>query len=70
VSIREDEADAVAREVMLAVRRSFIIPFDRVAIIALIGSLDDSIEERKKTCKATKVFEDTHFEPEMKAIAD
>ena len=70
VSVREDEADAVAREVMLAVRRSFITPFDRVAIIALIGSLDDSIDEMKKTCKAIKVFEYTHFEPEMKAIAD
>jgi predicted phosphate transport protein (TIGR00153 family) len=70
VSEREDEADAVAREVMLAVRRSFITPFDRVAIIALIGSLDDAIDEMKKTCKAVRVFEYTAFEPEMRAIAD
>lgn len=70
VSSREDEADAVAREVMLAVRRTFITPFDRTAIIALIGSLDDAIDEMKKTSKAIRIFEYTHFEPEMKAIAD
>jgi predicted phosphate transport protein (TIGR00153 family) len=70
VSAREDEADAVAREVMLAVRRTFITPFDRTAIIALIGSLDDAIDEMKKTSKAIRIFEYTQFEPEMKAIAD
>lgn len=69
VAEREDEADAVAREVMLAVRRSFITPFDRGAIIGLITSLDDAIDEMKKTGKAIRVFDYAEFEPEMQAIS-
>src|SRR5687767_14733916 len=39
----EHEADDIAREVLTAVRRSFITPFDRGAISKLIGSMDDAI---------------------------
>ena len=41
----ENEADAIAREVLLSVRRSFITPFDRCDIKDLIGLLDDSIDQ-------------------------
>ncbi len=70
VSDREEEADEVTREVMLAVRRSFITPFDRSAITALISALDDSIDQMHKTCKTIILFKMTQFEPEMREMAE
>lgn len=70
VSDREVEADGVTREVMLAVRRSFITPFDRSAITALITALDDSIDQMQKTCKTIGLFKMTRFEPEMREMAE
>jgi hypothetical protein len=66
----EDEADDIAREGILAVRRTFITPFDRIDIQALFSSLDDSIDQMKKTAKAIILFEATSFEPEMREMAD
>lgn len=70
VSEREIEADAITREVMLAVRRTFITPFDRSAITALISALDDAIDQMQKTCKTIQLFKMTRFEPEMREMAD
>jgi predicted phosphate transport protein (TIGR00153 family) len=64
----EDEADAVAAEVMLAVRRSFITPFDRGDIKDLIGSMDDAIDQMRQTAKAIMLFEVTRFEPQMQEL--
>ncbi|HRD29221.1 MAG TPA: DUF47 domain-containing protein [Caulobacter sp.] len=66
----EDEADDIAREGMLAVRRTFITPFDRSDIQGLFVSLDDSIDQMKKTAKAIVLFEATAFEPQMREMAD
>ena len=66
----ENEADAIAREVLLNVRRSFITPFDRGDIKDLIGLLDDSIDQMQKTAKAIIMFEVTSFEPHMRQMAD
>lgn len=66
----EDEADAIAREGLLMVRRTFITPFDRIDIQALFSSLDDSIDQMKKTAKAITLFEATSFEPQMREMAD
>lgn len=66
----EDEADDIAREGILAVRRTFITPFDRIDIQALFGSLDDSIDQMKKTAKAITLFEADTFEPQMRQMAD
>jgi predicted phosphate transport protein (TIGR00153 family) len=66
----ENEADAIAREVLLNVRRSFITPFDRGDIKDLIGLLDDSIDQMQKTAKAITLFEVTSFEPHMRQMAD
>ena len=41
----EHEADAVAREVLYAVRRSFITPFDRCDILGLTNSIVVSIDQ-------------------------
>lgn len=66
----ENEADEITREVMLAVRRTFITPFDRSDIKDLITSLDDAIDQMQKTAKVTLLFEVTAFEPQMRQMAD
>ena len=67
---RENEADAITREVLLAVRRSFITPFDRSDIKDLITAMDDAIDQMQKTAKTILLFKVTQFEPEMTQMAD
>ncbi len=67
---REQDADNVARDVFIAVRRSFITPFDRSNIKELTTSMDDSIDQMQKTAKAVMVFKLREFTPQMKAMAD
>lgn len=64
----EDRADAIAGQVMLEVGRSFITPFDRGDIEELIGSMDDAIDQMKKTAKAIRLFEVETFAPDMAAL--
>lgn len=64
----EDRADAIAGEVMLEVGRSFITPFDRGDIEELINSMDDAIDQMKKTAKAIRLFEVETFAPDMAAL--
>jgi len=66
---REDEADSITREVLHAVRRTFLTPFDRGAITSLISSMDDAIDEMQKTAGAISLYEVTEFEQEMRDIA-
>lgn len=61
----EAEADAIARDVLLLVRRTFITPFDRSDIKDLINTLDDTIDQMQKTAKAVLLFEVEQLEPEM-----
>jgi predicted phosphate transport protein (TIGR00153 family) len=70
IMAKEHEADEIAHEVMLAVRRTFITPFDRGDIKDLITSMDDAIDQMQKTVKAVTLFEVREFEPEMREIAD
>jgi hypothetical protein len=70
VSKLENEADAIAREVLLAVRRSFITPFDRSDITALTTALDDAVDQMQRTVKKIALFDFTDFKPEMLQIAD
>jgi predicted phosphate transport protein (TIGR00153 family) len=53
----ENEADDVAREVLFAVRRSFITPFDRSDIRGLTNSLDDAIDQMQKTAKCVTLYD-------------
>jgi uncharacterized protein len=64
----EDEADGITREVMLAVRRSFITPFDRGDIKDLIQSMDDAIDMMHKTVKTIRLFEQKSFDPGMREM--
>jgi predicted phosphate transport protein (TIGR00153 family) len=64
----EDRADAVTRDVLLAVRRSFITPFDRGDIKDLIQSMDDAIDMMRKTVKTVTLFEQDRFDPLMQEM--
>jgi uncharacterized protein len=67
---REAEADDVTREVLVAVRRTFITPFDRTDIQDLISSMDDAIDQMNKTAKTIVLFEVNSFEPQMQTMSD
>lgn len=66
----EDAADVVTAEVMTAVRRSFITPFDRSAITDLITAMDDAIDEMWHTAKTVGIYGATEFEPQMRESAE
>ena len=66
----EDEADVITREVVQAVRRTFVTPFDRGDIQALIGCMDDTIDQMKKAAKAIVQFEMSEFDPELRTMGD
>jgi uncharacterized protein len=66
----EDRADNITREVLLAVRRSFITPFDRGDIKDLIQSMDDAIDMMHKTVKTIRLFEQTSFDPLMRQMGE
>jgi predicted phosphate transport protein (TIGR00153 family) len=70
IARQEAEADAVTREVLLAVRRTFITPFDRADIRDLISSMDDAIDQMHKTAKAISLFEQRRFEPHMETLGE
>lgn len=67
---REQDADDVTREVLIAVRRTFITPFDRGNIRDLITSMDNAIDQMQKTAKGVILFDVTEFTPQMKDMAD
>jgi len=67
---REAEADDVTREVLVAVRRTFITPFDRTDIQDLITSMDDAIDQMNKTAKTIVLFEVQNFEPHMQQMSE
>ena len=66
---REHDADAITREVLQTVRRTFLTPFDRSAITDLIASMDDAIDEMQKTAGAVDLYDVREFCPEMRDIA-
>ncbi|MFL6846626.1 MAG: DUF47 domain-containing protein [Allosphingosinicella sp.] len=65
----EHSADEITHEVLLAVRRSFITPFDRGAITGLISSMDDAIDEMWQTAKAITRYEISAFEPPLREMS-
>src|SRR5438552_15742789 len=66
----ENDADNITREVLTAVRRTFITPFDRGDIKNLITSMDDAIDQMQQTAKAVVLFGFRSFEPEMCGMGD
>ena len=70
IAKHENDADEITREVMLAVRRTFITPFDRGDIQDLISLLDDAIDQMQKTAKAIVQFEVDSFQPTMREMGE
>ena len=70
IARHEEAADEITREALDAVRRTFITPFDRSDIQVLVTTLDDTIDQMKKTAKAALLFEVSHFEPPMREMGD
>ena len=66
----EHQADEVTREVLIAVRRTFITPFDRGSIRELITAMDNSIDQMQKTAKSVILFEIDQFTPQMREMGD
>jgi uncharacterized protein len=64
----ENDADNITREVLTAVRRTFITPFDRGDIKNLITAMDDAIDQMQQTAKAVVLFEVKSFEPPMREM--
>jgi uncharacterized protein len=67
---REHDADDVTREVLMAIRRSFITPFDRGDVKDLITSMDNAIDQMHKTAKTIMLFDQRSFTLEQKEMAD
>ena len=67
---REHDADNITRDVLIAVRRSFITPFDRGNVKELITSMDNAIDQMQKAAKSVRIFDIRAFTPEMKEMAD
>jgi uncharacterized protein Yka (UPF0111/DUF47 family) len=70
ISAHETAADDITREVLTALRRSFITPLDRGDIKDLITSMDDAIDQMNKTAKVTMLFELRSFEPPMQEMGE
>lgn len=69
IAEREHEADEITRDVLKTVRTTFLTPFDRSAIAALIGALDDTVDEMNAAASAAKLYGVTDFPPEMRDMA-
>jgi uncharacterized protein len=67
---REHDADNATREVLIAVRRTFITPFDRGGIKDLITSMDNTIDQMLKTAKTIMLFDQRTFTSQQKEMAD
>jgi predicted phosphate transport protein (TIGR00153 family) len=69
-SIQEHEhrADDLFRDVLAAVRQTFLTPFDRGAITGLIGAMDDSIDEMLSAARAIDIYQLSELRPEMKQM--
>jgi uncharacterized protein len=66
----ETNADDITRDILTAVRRSFITPFDRSAIASLISAMDDAVDEIWHTAKTVRIYRVSSFEPQMRGSAE
>jgi uncharacterized protein Yka (UPF0111/DUF47 family)/8-oxo-dGTP pyrophosphatase MutT (NUDIX family) len=60
------QANVIARGAYTALRRSFVTPFQRGAMMALITAIDEAIDEIQMTAVAVDVYEVSTFEQEMR----
>jgi predicted phosphate transport protein (TIGR00153 family) len=67
---RENDADDITREVLMAIRRSFITPFDRGDVKNLITSMDNAIDQMQKTAKTIMLFDQRQFTAHQREMGD
>jgi uncharacterized protein len=67
---REHDADNITREVLIAVRRTFITPFDRGDVKDLITAMDNAIDQMQKTAKTIMLFDQRSFTQQQKDMGD
>ncbi|MCL6729272.1 DUF47 domain-containing protein [Sphingomonas hankyongi] len=67
---QEHQADDIIRDVLTAIRKTFLTPFDRGAITSLIGAMDDAIDEMLAVARAVDIYDLRELRPEMKQIVD
>ncbi|MDP1026583.1 DUF47 family protein [Sphingomonas sp. KR1UV-12] len=65
----EHQADDITRDVLQDVRRVFVTPFDRSAIIELIGVMDDAIDQMNQTARSITLYGFAEFESQMRDMA-
>ena len=70
ITKRENDADEITREVLTALRRTFITPIDRGDIKDLITSMDDAIDQMNQTAKLITLFELRSFEAPMQEMGE
>src|SRR6516225_6687479 len=70
ITRRENEADEITREILTALRRTFITPLDRGDIKDLITSMDDAIDQMNQTAKVITLFELNCFERPMQEMGE
>jgi predicted phosphate transport protein (TIGR00153 family) len=70
ITKRESEADEITRDVLTALRRTFITPLDRGDIKDLITSMDDAIDQMNQTAKVIALFELRSFEAPMQEMGE
>ncbi len=63
---QEHLADDITRDVLQDVRRVFVTPFDRSAIIALVGVMDDAIDQMNSFATAITLYEVQEFATPMR----
>jgi hypothetical protein len=67
---REHEADEITREVLIAVRRTFLTPIDRGDIKDLITSMDNAIDQMQQAAKAIMLFDQRSFTSQQRDMGD
>jgi uncharacterized protein len=67
---RESAADAVTKETLEAIHRTFITPFDRSDIHDLTTALDDIIDLIEDIVQRLSIYEIRDFTPEMVTQAE
>jgi predicted phosphate transport protein (TIGR00153 family) len=65
----EEAADAVTQDIIRAIHRTFITPFDRSQILDLTTALDDTIDLMKEAGRRVRLY-GIDFTPEMQGMAD
>ena len=66
----EHAADQVTKRTLQAIHRTFITPFDRSDIHALITAMDDTVDFIEEAAQRIMIYRVTEFTPEMRQMAE